>query len=195
MSSINISQDSLCRWLHLIPSYLHCMQRPNFLGIIQNSESSHVPSFFISFFSSLKRLCCKSQECLMYWRIFFSFLFSFSLSQRAFLPSVGVCWRRSNPPWSQNPNRPNMKGKCNYPALFQINWTPPPINAELFLFIVAPLSPARDHLGFTLCFSDAGGAGGKKLVWIDTSDSLYLILSRDVPHKQIPAWYEAQKHP
>lgn len=63
------------------------------------------------------------------------------------LPSVGVCWRRSNPPWSQNPNRPNMKGKCNYPALFQINPTPLPgsvgadsafsfvwgLSAELFL--------------------------------------------------------------
>lgn len=57
------------------------------------------------------------------------------------LPSVGVCWRRSNPPWSQNPNKPNMKGKCNYPALFQINWTPPPINVELFLFILTLLSP------------------------------------------------------
>lgn len=71
---------------------------------------------------------------------------SFS-SQRASLPSVGVCWRRSNPPWSRNPNRPNMKGKCNYPALFQINWTPPPINVELFLTQLSPLC-ARDHVCF-----------------------------------------------
>lgn len=47
------------------------------------------------------------------------------------LPSVGVSWRRSNPPWFQNPNRPDMKGKLNYAALFQINWTPPSINVEI----------------------------------------------------------------
>lgn len=73
--------------------------------------------------------------------------FFFSFTQRVSFPSVGVfCWRQSNPPRSQNPNRPNMKGKCNYPALFQINWTPPPINAELFLFILTHLSPPSSEV-------------------------------------------------
>lgn len=59
----------------------------------------------------------------------------FYLSQRGSFPSVGVCRRRNNPPWSQNPNRANMKGKCNYPASFRINWTPPPISEEVLLLI------------------------------------------------------------
>lgn len=76
-------------------------------------------------FHGIVSLFHSQAQCLMYWR------FSVFLHIKRNLPSVGVCWRRSNPPWFQNPNRPNMKGKHNYPAFFQINRTPPPINIEI----------------------------------------------------------------
>lgn len=93
--------------------------------------------------------------------VFLLFLFSF-FNTGTSLPSVGVCWRRSNPPWSLNPNRPNMKGKCNYPDLFQINWTPPPINVEFFSSVwICCLFFCVQETMWTLSFS----AGQSRHTW------------------------------
>lgn len=69
--------------------------------------------------------------------------------------SVGVCWRQSNPPRFQNPNRPNMKRESNYPAVFQINKTPPPINEKSSLLCVSQLC-AGDRVDF-FCVGETEG--------------------------------------